>query len=125
MIPPQQKTQNRTERATHVDRARATRVQKRRSPGKATDLSGATFSAALDEVLEKNPEGVRTADLEQILNEYWKKMQRSHPKMNKVVYRCDVDLMGIMSPCFRASERSNIFLALFSRICWRVPERSC
>ena len=69
---------------------------------KATDLSGATFSAALDEVLEKNPEGVRTADLEQILNEYWKKMQRSHPKMNRVVYRCDVDLNGdyeSMFPC--------------------------
>ena len=58
----------------------------------ATALSGATFSEALCEVLEKYSNGVKLESLERILNEHWGETQRQHPKMGKVVYNCKVDL---------------------------------
>ena len=60
---------------------------------KATDRSGATFSEALCEVLERNPNGVEMRNLEQILNEQWGEKQKQHHKMKgRVLYSCKVDL---------------------------------
>ena len=69
---------------------------------KATAQSGATFSEALCEVLERDPGGVKMENLERILNEHWGDKQKQHPKMGRVVYRCKMDPNGdydVMFPC--------------------------
>ena len=55
-------------------------------------MSGATFSEALCEVLERNPKGVKRENLERVLNKRWGKTQKRHPKMGRIIYTCKVDL---------------------------------
>lgn len=81
----------------------AIRIWSTEETHKATALSGVTFFEALDEVLERNPDGVKIANLERVLNELWKEKQRLHPKTRgRVAYTCRVDLNGdyeSMFPC--------------------------
>ena len=71
---------------------RVTRIWATEETHVATALSGATFAEALCYVLKKYPMGVKTVNLERILNKSWGKKQKRHPKMRRIVYTCKVDL---------------------------------
>ena len=64
--------------------------------------NGATFSEALCEVLDKNPKGVKTENLERFLNKHWREKQRKHLKKEELLTNVKWIFMEIMNPSFRA-----------------------
>ena len=67
---------------------KVTRIYSAQAGHKATDMAGATFADALDELLCANPEGVDEDKLQRILNGKWGRLQRGQNMKGR--YECQV-----------------------------------